>query len=530
MKQILLIWFFVVASLSSAFAQNNEVSLIVTGEGVTKQEATNNALRSAIEQAFGVFVSANTEILNDELVKDEIATVSSGNVKSFKEISSVELPSGIRSVTLDAIVSIGKLIEYSKNHGSKAEFAGAVFGANIKLRELRKQNELKAILHQIEVMSDNYAELFNASIEIVGSPFISTVKTFPYCKENVVWRWTTFNNLAKDRDEVGYWYPGFITPYNDVDETELYNLRLKVKYDATEVGSSLFYNLMSLLSQLSISQTEREEYDSEHLPYYSLCFPVLNSRYYLRDLDSIMALSNISAVLVEALYKTWDLVLNFDGGTQYSLSLWSYNWNHDFCDINGPDNVDRINIDILSLPTSPKLEYYLRQYSFSNNGHVDRQQLYVDGNTGKLTWGTIGKQYEKDEQTIRSILFFKYNINNESESEVWDDNAFYLFSDFLEGRLFCINEVSPNEESPIRSNQKRGPGIALFGGRNVYLCRIGGRFPVEFGFSSPYSLLSKTIDSIMSGNINCVYDMEFYFPISQDMLVKIKDVEIKPRE
>ena len=51
-------------------AQPKEVSLIVTGEGATKEEATNNALRSAVEQAFGVFVSANTEILNDELIKD----------------------------------------------------------------------------------------------------------------------------------------------------------------------------------------------------------------------------------------------------------------------------------------------------------------------------------------------------------------------------------------------------------------------------------------------------------------------------
>ena len=64
-------------------AQPKEVSLIVTGEGATKEEATNNALRSAVEQAFGVFVSANTEILNDELIKDEIATISSGNIKSL---------------------------------------------------------------------------------------------------------------------------------------------------------------------------------------------------------------------------------------------------------------------------------------------------------------------------------------------------------------------------------------------------------------------------------------------------------------
>ncbi len=116
-------------------AQPKEVSLVVTGEGATKEEATNNALRSAVEQAFGVFVSANTEILNDEIVKDEIATLSSGNVKSFEIISYSELPSGSKKIALNATVSIGHLIEYSKNHGSKAEFSGAVFGANMRLRE-----------------------------------------------------------------------------------------------------------------------------------------------------------------------------------------------------------------------------------------------------------------------------------------------------------------------------------------------------------------------------------------------------------
>lgn len=63
-----------------------EVTLTVSSDGSTKEEATKNALRSAIEQAYGVFVSANTTILNDELVKDEIVTVSNGSIKDYKEI------------------------------------------------------------------------------------------------------------------------------------------------------------------------------------------------------------------------------------------------------------------------------------------------------------------------------------------------------------------------------------------------------------------------------------------------------------
>ena len=58
-----------------------EITLTVSADGKTKEEATQNALRSAIEQAYGTFVSAKTTILNDELVKDEIVTVSNGSIK-----------------------------------------------------------------------------------------------------------------------------------------------------------------------------------------------------------------------------------------------------------------------------------------------------------------------------------------------------------------------------------------------------------------------------------------------------------------
>ena len=59
------------------------VTLIVTGQGKTIDDAKTNALRSAIEQAFGAFVSSNTTILNDSLVKDEIVSVTNGNIQKY---------------------------------------------------------------------------------------------------------------------------------------------------------------------------------------------------------------------------------------------------------------------------------------------------------------------------------------------------------------------------------------------------------------------------------------------------------------
>jgi hypothetical protein len=133
---------------ASNFAQaSEEVALVTIGQGSTKREATENALRSAIEQAFGVFVSANTEILNDELIKDEIATVSSGNIQSYEEISSDQLADGTYEVTLKAVVSINKLVTYAQSHGSSCELSGQKFLMGLKMIELQQENAIKATDH-----------------------------------------------------------------------------------------------------------------------------------------------------------------------------------------------------------------------------------------------------------------------------------------------------------------------------------------------------------------------------------------------
>lgn len=154
-RRILIILFTVCAIFSASAQAVNEVTLVVSGEGETKEDATHNALRSAIEQAFGTFVSANTSILNDELIKDEIVSVSSGNIQKYNEVGSVALPNGNTSITLEATVSIGKLVSYAQSKGSECEFAGATFGANLKLIELNKRNTEAAInnlLVQLEAM------------------------------------------------------------------------------------------------------------------------------------------------------------------------------------------------------------------------------------------------------------------------------------------------------------------------------------------------------------------------------------------
>lgn len=132
-------------SVLPAKTSNDEVTLVVSADGATKDEATKTALRSAIEQAYGTFVSANTTILNDELVKDEIVTITSGNIKNYYEIASATMPNGKQTVTLKATVCVSKLVSYAQSKGASTEFAGAAFGMDMKLKELNKKNEMIAL-------------------------------------------------------------------------------------------------------------------------------------------------------------------------------------------------------------------------------------------------------------------------------------------------------------------------------------------------------------------------------------------------
>ena len=155
-KRIFIIALFILSVFQVSAQNSDEVTLVVSADGVTKEETTKIALRSAIEQAYGAFVSANTTILNDELVKDEIVTISNGNIKSYKEIANEDLPNGNIFVSLQVTVSINKLVSYAQSKGVETEFAGATFAMNLKMEELNKRNEEKIIADMFDVMERLY--------------------------------------------------------------------------------------------------------------------------------------------------------------------------------------------------------------------------------------------------------------------------------------------------------------------------------------------------------------------------------------
>lgn len=186
MKQILKLIvaiLFMAVAVNSYAAKNEDITLIVTSDGATKDEAIKNALRNAIEQTYGVFVSANTDILNDEVVSDEVASVASGNIKSYKELSSSQTDDKT-TVTLEAVVSVGKLISYAKSKGAEVEFDGAAMYAEIELQELYASNEellvenllreLKSLFKQgydYELKIDKMQQAFNPALKKGYTPY-----------------------------------------------------------------------------------------------------------------------------------------------------------------------------------------------------------------------------------------------------------------------------------------------------------------------------------------------------------------------
>lgn len=161
MKKLMSFALLCLMSIATLSAQGvEEVTLVVSGDGATKEEATHVALRSAIEQAYGTFVSANTAILNDSLVKDEVVTISSGNIQKYTELACMQLENGKSYVSLQATVSLTQLVKYAQSKGAECEFAGATFGANVKLYELNKANTEKA-LQNIQTVLENTNDLFD---------------------------------------------------------------------------------------------------------------------------------------------------------------------------------------------------------------------------------------------------------------------------------------------------------------------------------------------------------------------------------
>jgi hypothetical protein len=176
MMRKILILFVLLSTIIVTAQEDKTVTLTVSGTGKTLEEAKNNALRSAIEQAFGAFISSKTEILNDNLVKDEIVSVANGNIQKFEIISQVEIPNNGYAMTLNATVSISKLTSFAQSKGVSIEIKGGLFAANIIQQELNEKAELISLQNILNTSNELLKKSFDYSIERKGTPTLNNGK------------------------------------------------------------------------------------------------------------------------------------------------------------------------------------------------------------------------------------------------------------------------------------------------------------------------------------------------------------------
>ena len=224
---------------------NDDVTLTVSADGATKEEATKIALRSAIEQAYGTFVSANTTILNDEMVKDEIVTISNGNIKSYKEIASAILPNGRTTITLNAVVSISKLTSFAKSKGASTEFSGAIFAMNVKMRELNKKNEMKALDNLIAQIKALLPVAFDREL-VLSEPEL--------CEKFPLDRPMLTELIEKNKSASLNFY--FLRKNRQVNPDNYYLMTLRIKHNENENTEALRNLISSTLKALEPTEEE----------------------------------------------------------------------------------------------------------------------------------------------------------------------------------------------------------------------------------------------------------------------------------
>jgi len=93
----------------ATFAQFAQRTVTVTGEGMSKNEATTRALRSAVEQGVGVLISSETLVEQNQLISDKIYSEVTGYVSTYDVLEDNDGADGLWEVKVQATVSLAEL-------------------------------------------------------------------------------------------------------------------------------------------------------------------------------------------------------------------------------------------------------------------------------------------------------------------------------------------------------------------------------------------------------------------------------------
>lgn len=133
--------------IETLVATEGEKKIITTGYGSTPEAAEQDALRNAVAEAVGSVVSSTTIVENDEVIEDEILSLSHGFVRTHRVLSVGGNVEESFSATIVAIVAQKQIVERLATYGVKISYnAGGIFAQynqwdNLKEAELTMVNK-----------------------------------------------------------------------------------------------------------------------------------------------------------------------------------------------------------------------------------------------------------------------------------------------------------------------------------------------------------------------------------------------------
>jgi len=142
MKIVVVLVVIAVFTLSFSYAAEPEkmAKVIATGVGIDLDKAKQNAIRNAVEQVIGTYVSSDTLVQNNQVIKDQILSYSGGYVKETKVLSEEKTDDGLFTTKIEALVistKIRKKIE-SLNIAVKKVEGESLFGEAFSRVESQK--------------------------------------------------------------------------------------------------------------------------------------------------------------------------------------------------------------------------------------------------------------------------------------------------------------------------------------------------------------------------------------------------------
>ncbi|MDP3358138.1 MAG: hypothetical protein Q8S41_02205 [Lutibacter sp.] len=265
---------------NSNLSSNNSdqtVTILVSGSGKTQDEAKQNALRSAIEQAFGAFISSETIINNDSFVSDNITSLSQGSVISFNILSSNILPDKNVTLTISAKVSISQMQKITESKGYTATIAGGLFGLNLKLFKLQAVAEERVIL-----------DMARKSLKILENSIDFKLEVIPPKKSDL--RIVLQNTKFEGR------YSDFWKNTDQLSFNEIYMIRLIVECQPNTNLDVFIDYFISTLAAVKMSESEidfAKQSGSEYYKLINFSSKSEESYFYLRNFESVRIISSL---------------------------------------------------------------------------------------------------------------------------------------------------------------------------------------------------------------------------------------------